>query len=582
MKIFKFICLFASISLFSLNFLNCKKCDHNFEIIEQLDATCTKSGYQKQKCSLCDKEKTIPLLSSGHNYNEYVIIEEGNCITDGIKTRECLMCHFVDTVKFKNIVHDYEIEIIAPTCTCDGYVLKTCKLCGEINEEKQGTALGHSFNDWVIKINPTSINDGLEIRNCGICGHEETKILPSISYIDLNVIRGNIDVNKVITCKTLDELQLVFDTAILNNVVRIEVDVQIQDFDFDNILTKLVDDCSIESAYKIQASYLKTLVINLEYKEVATTPASNTDAYTQYNSANYTSYASLRNDDFNNFNIYQSMYSYNVSTSDQLFYVLERGVLPILEKNSSAEKIFELAKDVLRDIIDDNMTDFEKVKAIHDYLILNVTYDNELLNLTYQNPSNVSKYNGFYLEGVFLDKRAVCEGISKAFSVLCNIEGIPCVQVIGYQTNNPNGLGHAWNKVYLDGNWYIVDATSDGIIVNNSFEVLSYQYFLITEEKMNEKYTGSMRNNIVCEKNYEAYKNIYYSNNDFYIESFDELVEILKYYENLNPKNYTIELKIAFNYGSSIIDDIQNAYNILKLPASFSHIINDDILMIIN
>ena len=275
MKIFKFICLFASISLFSLNFLNCEKCDHNFEIIEQLDATCTKSGYQKQKCSLCDKEKTIPLLSSGHNYNEYVIIEEGNCITDGIKTRECLICHFVDTVKFKNIVHEYEIEIIAPTCTCDGYVINTCKLCGETSEEKEGTALGHSFNDWVVKINPTSINDGLEIRNCSTCGYEETKILPSTSYIDLDVIRENIDVNKVITCESLDELQLIFDTAILNNVTRIEVDVNITDFDFDNILTKLVDDCSIESAYKIQASYLKTLVINLEYKDVATTPASN-------------------------------------------------------------------------------------------------------------------------------------------------------------------------------------------------------------------------------------------------------------------------------------------------------------------
>lgn len=581
MKIFKLICLFASISLFSFNFLNCEKCDHNFEIIEQLDATCIKSGYQKQKCTLCDKEKTIPLLSSGHNYNEFIIIEEGNCITDGIKTRECLTCHFTDTVKFHNIVHDYEVEVIEPTCTCDGYVLNTCKLCGETNEEKEGTAFGHLFSDWSIKINPTSINDGLEIRNCSTCGYEETKILPSTSYIDLNVIRENINVNKVITCESLDELQLVFDTAILNNVPRIEVDIAIENFDFDNILKKLVDDCSIESAYKIQASYLNTLVINLQYKETATTPASNIDAYTQYNSANYTSHTSIRTDDFNNFNIYQSMYSYSVSTSDQLFYVLDHGILPVPEKNSSAEKIFELAKDVLRNIIDDNMTDFEKVKAIHDYIILNVTYDNELLNLTYQNPSSVSKYNGFYLEGVFIDKRAVCEGISKAFSALCNIEGIPCVQVVGYQTNNPNGLGHAWNKVYLDGNWYIVDTTSDGIIVNNSFEVLSYQYFLISEEKMNEKYTSRTCNNIICENSYETYKNIYYSNNDFYIESFDELVDVLKYYENSKPENCTLELKLAFNYGTSIIDEIQSAYNVLRLPATFSHIINDDILMII-
>lgn len=42
-------------------------------------------------------------------------------------------------------------------------------------------------------------------------------------------------------------------------------------------------------------------------------------------------------------------------------------------------------------------------------------------------------YESFYIEGVLTDTDylAVCDGMSKTFSLLCNIEGIPCVRVIG-------------------------------------------------------------------------------------------------------------------------------------------------------
>ncbi len=585
MKIFKFLLLLGSLSLISLNFLSCEKCDHNFEIIETKEPTCTKSGYQKFKCTLCDKEKTEPILSDGHNYSEYVIIEEGNCKIDGLKQRECSKCHNIDKVKFQNIVHDFIVESFDATCETDGYTLKTCQRCNESFSEKTTDKFGHSLSSWTISVPATNISDGIEKRMCINCSYFETKIIPSTSYIDLSIIRENLDVTKILTCQTIDELQLLFDTAVLNNASSIEVKIDIPDFDFDNILSILVDNCSVESSYKINASYMDTLTIRFEYKGVASFPASNNNMYTQYSSANYNAYDSKRSNDFDDFKINNSIYSYQVSTSDQLFYVLERGVKPIPEIGSSAEKIYMLAKDVLRNIIDDEMTDFEKIRAIHDYLVLNVTYDGDLLNKTFQNDSNLGKYNGFYLEGVFIDKRAVCEGISKAFSVLCNIEGIPCVQVIGVQTNNPNGVGHAWNKVYLDGKWYVADATSDGIIVNDNFEVLSYQYFLITDEVMSQKYIGNTRENILCDSTYDVYKKLFYhldnNNFDINIESFDELVSALKYYESLNPKNCSFELKITFDYGSSLIDEIQNAYSILKIYASFSHIINNNILVLI-
>lgn len=50
----------------------------------------------------------------------------------------------------------------------------------------------------------------------------------------------------------------------------------------------------------------------------------------------------------------------------------------------------------------------------------------------------------------------VCEGYSKAFKLVCDELGIPCVTVDGYARG-----GHMWNQVLLYGNWYAVDVTWD-------------------------------------------------------------------------------------------------------------------------
>ncbi len=585
MKLFKSILFFASISLFSFSFLSCDQCEHNYEKVFTMEATCIKSGYIRYQCTLCNKEKIEPILSKGHNYNDFVITFEGDCLNDSIKERTCNECGQKETVKFKNDAHDYEIVTVDATCEEGSYEIKTCNICKEIIKNTTSKPLGHKLTDWIVTTPATEVCDGIEIRKCDRCDFEEMKYIPSTSYINLDIIRNNLNMNEVIVVNSEEELQLFFDTAILNKIDIIEVEINYASFDFESILNSLVTNCSVESSYKVRSSYGNTLSLFFEYNDAAIVSCSDTNAYLQYSSSNYMKYISSRDESFDEFKINNSIYSYNVRTSDQLYYVLERGVLPICEKDSSAEVIYLNAKSILRTIIDDNMSDFEKIKAIHDYLILNVTYDDDLLKLSMKNPTDISKYNGFYLEGVFNDKRAVCEGISKAFTVLCNIEGIKCVVVTGKQANNPNGIGHAWNKVYLDGKWYIVDVTSDGTIINNSYEILSYQYFLISEDKMNKRYIKDNFGNITCNVDYECYKSMNYCLDgiiyDFYIESFDELVGIIKYFENSNANNNTIEIKIGFEYGSSIIDEIQNAYNKLHIQSIFSHISSGEIITII-
>ena len=55
----------------------------------------------------------------------------------------------------------------------------------------------------------------------------------------------------------------------------------------------------------------------------------------------------------------------------------------------------------------------------------------------------------------------VCEGYARAFKVLCDSEGIPCVLVDGTATNSSGSEAHMWDYVQLesDGPWYAVDVT---------------------------------------------------------------------------------------------------------------------------
>jgi hypothetical protein len=125
-------------------------------------------------------------------------------------------------------------------------------------------------------------------------------------------------------------------------------------------------------------------------------------------------------------------------------------------QNSKAELFFERSKMILREIITEDMDDYAKALAIFDYLVDNVAYDYDAF---YRDSSENSHTDVcYYLEGVFERGRAVCDGKSKAFVLLCGIEGIECVRDFGSKLSG--AVGHAWNYVKLDGVWYLVDTTA--------------------------------------------------------------------------------------------------------------------------
>lgn len=194
----------------------------------------------------------------------------------------------------------------------------------------------------------------------------------------------------------------------------------------------------------------------------------------------------------------------SVSTSNMLYKAVAWGYKPVFmgSQAENLKQIYDNAKDALSYIVSDEMSEYEKVHAIYDYIIYNVRYDHDCANAEDKYVSgNLSlnekmKYYGYYLEGIFLNKfykkdmHAVCDGKSKAFVLMCGIEGITAVRISGKASSDGKNFGgHAWNKVLLDLNgtgdkeWYFVDTTW-GDVGDDSKEFLSHAYFLLSDDEV--------------------------------------------------------------------------------------------------
>lgn len=119
--------------------------------------------------------------------------------------------------------------------------------------------------------------------------------------------------------------------------------------------------------------------------------------------------------------------------------------------------------------------EFRLEKCLHDSIVKSVAYD-------YDSLKKKDAFNAHSIVGVFLDKRAVCEGIAKAYKLLCNEYDIKCIVVLG-QANKDGVYGeddyHAWNLVKIGEESYHVDVTWDNLF-DEEFQHISYDYFNMT------------------------------------------------------------------------------------------------------
>lgn len=278
-----------------------------------------------------------------------------------------------------------------------------------------------------------------------------------------------------------------------------------------------------------------------------------------------------RDDEYDKFPIDFVEDTFEVETTDQLFYVLSHGYRPIPKQGSAAENAYLQFREIMREICDDSMSDLHKIKAIYEWLIINVYYDNAVAypDLSTQTGQLAAKkpylFDAFYLEGV-LRGAAVCDGLSKAYAVMCAIEGIDCVRVAGEQydfdDSEAQSAGHAWNKVQIMGEWYLSDSTWGNQVVTLSggvTEIAFYNYMLFTDvvRSQVDRYINQNYTHYVAETEFD-YRAFYDSielqlgtyTADFLVQDSEELSYILEYiYLNISVEERagsTFEIMIEF------------------------------------
>lgn len=174
----------------------CYKGEHSWNDWEVIDpAGCEIEGTERRTCSCCGEEETRVIPAEIHNWNSEVV--EPTCTEQGYTLCTCDNC---GATKKENIVdalghtwkdatctepktcsrcgeteglplgHDYHDFVIEPTCIEQGYTDHVCSRCGDNYIDTYVDALGHISSDWITDTEATTTSEGSKHKECTVCG----------------------------------------------------------------------------------------------------------------------------------------------------------------------------------------------------------------------------------------------------------------------------------------------------------------------------------------------------------------------------------------------------------------------------
>lgn len=149
-------------------------------------------------------------------------------------------------------------------------------------------------------------------------------------------------------------------------------------------------------------------------------------------------------------------------------YTTEDGIKTTLDvtyltTKDQEEYIDTQLKNVTNSIIEANMSDFEKVRAINNYIINRYEYD--------YTQKSISVYSSL------TTSLTVCQGYSMTAYKMFNYAGIENRIIVGKIKDTP----HSWNSVKINGNWYHIDITNNDSIEKDKYFLVSDDYLIANQ-----------------------------------------------------------------------------------------------------
>lgn len=153
------------------------------------------------------------------------------------------------------------------------------------------------------------------------------------------------------------------------------------------------------------------------------------------------------------------------------------------------EYIDSALKNAVDSIINPNMTDYEKVKCINDYIVNLYEYDYELYDKVVQlNSGNITNaereniYDAISVYNALETKKTVCQAYAMTAYKMMKYAGLEGNIVSG----TLKGGEHVWNKVKVNNTWYYLDITGNDTSRSNNYFLVSKEYLQNSQYKWNE------------------------------------------------------------------------------------------------
>lgn len=127
------------------------------------------------------------------------------------------------------------------------------------------------------------------------------------------------------------------------------------------------------------------------------------------------------------------------------------------------KQLYKEATEIVSSIIKDDMAQEEKAETIYLWLEEHCVYASKeweyLKEQEFQKDERWTEFEDCnYAYGAIVKGEALCGGYASAYQLLCHMADVKAITVNGYLNGN---IPHAWNMIYLDGNWYQIDCSSN-------------------------------------------------------------------------------------------------------------------------
>ena len=132
-------------------------------------------------------------------------------------------------------------------------------------------------------------------------------------------------------------------------------------------------------------------------------------------------------------------------------------------------KVKEIENELFKD---NNLSDVEKIRFIHDYIINKTTYDSN------RSDKGIINYKSDIAYGPLFEVYAICGGYSDLMEIF-----LERLKIKNYKVSTDT---HVWNAVYINGNWLHIDLTWDDPITSDGSNIIDHKFLLIDTKKLLE------------------------------------------------------------------------------------------------